>query len=399
MHRYITVVSQQMTERSENNVVRLSSSARTKMNVSKQKCIEIWTKPEKPSVSLPVKPAYKQDIAKAKREGLRLKDVVFVSANIARLYEGDTDNVTWADTKPRKCAIGSDPEIMMLDGYGLIYAGDYVPFDGEIGSDGPMLELRPSPGTSAEDHVSSIEVLINNLASYIDRHVDIEDVNLVCTPLFYCPVHDNTYTSGGHIHLGISSFFKDDDRGAFGSDRVTLIVNGILNICLALPLQLLDGALGTERREYYGYLDDIRTRPNRLEFRTLSSTWLLYKDLAKITLNIAHELTIAISNKLIEFKKAYPNYENDDTYDMISDVLGMPCMQGEPHYETLDSLLHLDGCNVKDVYKYSIPVLEKMLSGRLINELITICENCNSDKINRNLIHNWTNNISIESTF
>ena len=396
MRKYITVVSDKMTKQSENNIVRLSSSARAKLNVRDQK-IELWTRPDSPSIILPVKPAYKTDISTVKAKGLRLRDVIFVSSNIARWYSADNNSTTWADTKPRKCAIGSDPEVMLFLDDRFSYAGDYVPFEGEIGSDGPMLELRPHPGANATDHVDNISKLILDMVDYVKEFVHEDEINLICTP--FHSTEDRSYTSGGHIHLGISSFFDGDVDSIFGSEHIALTINSALNIGLAIPMQILDGSLGLKRREHYGYLGDIRTRVHRLEFRTLSSTWLLYKDLAETVLAVAHEIAIAVSDRAITLREAHPDYHNHNTYSLLTDIIEMECMQGDNPEITLNKLLTEDGCTIQDVNKYTIPVLDRLIDRKLIDKLVNIVEQCNPDKINRDLFHNWTFNKSIDVTF
>jgi len=159
----MTIVSKTMTENNENNVVRLSSSARSKMATTRKELIEMWTRPEGASVLLPVKQAYKEDIKYAKQNRFKLKDILFVSSNVATMINGGNQVDIWVDKKPRKCAIGSDPEIAFFCDGDIIYAGDYVPFGNRIGSDGPLLEIRPDPGGNAKEHVENIRSIMNEL--------------------------------------------------------------------------------------------------------------------------------------------------------------------------------------------------------------------------------------------
>ena len=129
MHRYIPIISTKMSNKRENNIVRLSGSARNLLASNKDEKIELWNKLENSSLVLPVKPAYRADIKKVKEEtGIKLKDVIFVSSNVKTMLGSDDNNSSiWADKEPRKCAIGSDPEMLIMTINGnIIYASNVI---------------------------------------------------------------------------------------------------------------------------------------------------------------------------------------------------------------------------------------------------------------------------------
>ena len=399
MHKYTTIISESMTANRENDVVRLSSSARSRLSADRKELIEVWTRPDGSSVLLPVKPAYKGDIARAKRNGVKLRNVIFVSSNVAGMFNSSDRKVTWVDKKPRRCAIGSDPEIMLLsnNNNNVIYAGNYVPFNatGVIGSDGPMLEIRPAPGNNAAEHVDNIKDAIANLKQEVRQYVDREAHNRLyfkCIPYVSDPEGSN-YTSGGHIHLGISSYLKDGAiRKYNNSDIVFNVLAHVLDLGLGIPMQHLDGDLGLKRRVHYGAPGDIRTLPSRLEYRTLSSTWLLYPDMAETVLQVAHEIVIGMSDRLLEYFRS----DNCNTYAfgaVTDDVLGMDML------DDLEDLLCFQGVSANDIEELSLPVLEKLSNDDLKTKFLNMVLNCHPRRINRNIINNWSNSASITDTF
>ena len=393
MRKYITVVSNSMCDMHENDVVRLSRSARSSLAANRKDVIEVWSTPDNASVILPVKQAYKKDINEAKRRGIKLKDAIFVSENVARMFNSQHRGVAWADTKPRKCAIGSDPEILLFNGGEVIYAGDFIPFNGEIGSDGPPIELRPKPGSNASEHVANIGKLMSNIETVVvdNAKEDFNALEYKCIPFFEDA--DRDYTTGGHIHLGISSYLKPDAVIPYNNNEIVFeVINHILNFGLALPMQLLDGQAGVLRRGIYGAADDIRITPDRLEYRVLSSTWLLYPDLADITLKVAHEITIEVSNRLLHYFKG--GNCNTTSFETVSEhILDM-----ELPSNIADMLMdtHL---NKNDIEHTSLPVLEKLIDNNLTEALLEVTTNCHPERINRHVIQNWSRNASIRETF
>lgn len=394
MHKYVTIISEMMNESNENDVVRLSNSGRSKLQTSRQELIEVWTRSDGSSVLLPVKPAYKKDIDRAKHTGVRLKDAIFVSSNVASMFEANNRSNVWVDKKPRRCAIGSDPEILMLKDGSIAYAGHHLPFNGQIGSDGPLLEIRPNPGSDAEEHVVNIKSIIDELPAFVSdaSDISIDNLNFMCLP--FADDDERSYTAGGHIHLGVSSYLHDGMLVEFDDNEfVFKLLNHVLNIGLALPMQSIDGDIGILRRHLFGAPDDMRYMVDRLEFRTLSSSWLLYQDLATIVLKIAHELTIETSKLLIDYLKGgNPTYNYDTA---LNDILGIDTASAE----VVESILCENGVSAIGIERYSQPVLEKLIEPNLMSELLTITTNCHLDNLNVNVIQNWNNNVSIKETF
>jgi len=399
MRRYIPMVSEEMTDRNENDVVRLSSSARSALRADKKELIEVWSAPEQSSLLLPIKPAYKADIRRAKRRKVKLKDVIFVSANVARMVEPNHNGDIWADKKPRKCAVGSDPEIMMIEDNDVIYASNYIPFGDTVGSDGPMLEIRPAPGITAEDHTSNIADALRQLEDMVSDRVPGLP-KLQCLPHFRRG--GRSYTSGGHIHLGISSYLNNGAICNFDNVNVVFqALDHILNVALAIPMQRLDGDPGLVRRESYGYPGEFRILPSRLEYRTLSSTWLSYPDLAKTVLSVAHEITIKFSNLALDYLRNAANPETDDFDTMSNHVLGIGSSLITS--EDIEKYLLYERADMnitpEIIEEVSMPVIEKLIDDNLADRFLTITTNCNPDRINRNVIQNWNESISINSAF
>ena len=87
--------------------------------------------------------------------------------------------------------VGADPELELYSRkLECVRAGDFFPFEGEIGTDGApnVLELRPSPCENGED-------LATNVADLLAK---VWDRGFVPTP------YARRYPTGGHIHLGAS---------------------------------------------------------------------------------------------------------------------------------------------------------------------------------------------------
>jgi len=397
MRKYIPIVSDKMSKNSENDIVRLSSSARGLLSSVKDDKVELWSKTEGRSIVLPVKQAYKHDINNVKGNSrVKLRDVIFVSSNVAAML--GSDKSVWADKKPRKCAIGSDPEMIAVDNNGtIIRASNVVNFNGKIGSDGPALELRPSPGETAQEHINNIHDLVLELKQrylpMFNKYAN-SDVSFLCVP--YIENADRSFTAGGHIHLGLSSYLSNNVIVRLDNNEIVQeTIDHVLNNCLALVVQRIEGERGLDRRDFYGYPGEFRTTNNRLEYRTLSSVWLAYPDLAEIVLTLAHEVTIEISTRMLDYFKTSSHPNTNDFESLANELVGMELYSRDD----LDSFLISGGVTRNDIEGHPLQVFEKIITDKNVDKLMNIASNVNINNLCYDIIQNWSNNASITNTF
>lgn len=393
------IVSDIMTQRRENNIVRLPKRGRTALHTDNGSAVELATTPLDLGVVHKIKQAYKKDISKAKQEGIPLSNVVFVSKNTATTIVGGRKiKQVHVDSNPRKCGIGSDPEYCLIDRDTGSIRRASVNMIGQthnVGDDGMLLEIRPDAGIDANEHVNHMKSAILEIPECVD--LDEFDVRGY--------TYKDRWTCGGHIHVGISNLLLSEmgDLNPIVYD----VINMALVIGIGYPLEKLDIGFGNRRREAYGDPFEFRTNPCRLEFRTVSTKWTLYKDLAKETLKIAHTLTAELSMRIYEsFRRELDSsrYARIGSINAMLEYVRAYLMQiSNSEIPTINTMRgHFNDDNspvIKVASDISKPFLTEMLGRRMIRRFMEFTENIDMNKLNLNVYHNWSDNTSITNTF
>ena len=288
----ILVVSELMssnkkTSRQEPTLVRMSGVARQHMDFEDEK-VEIYpsdtnaSKRIKGAMLLDIYKAYSKDLKNLKEKNLseeELKRVGFVTESTFRRIVGDnndTDNNVWISSDINDGVLGADPEFIFKDNDDtIVHANNLLPYTGILGSDGAMAEIRPTPSITPKEFVDTVTNIFSEGAK-IEKLKDLQWL----AGCFYKNDH-RTFPIGGHIHVGtpiqlVNGLSHTDLKWFF------YCLNKILDEMVGVPLTKLDGVINSKKRRIeYGYFGELRCDENRLEYRSLSGTWLAHPDLTE----------------------------------------------------------------------------------------------------------------------
>jgi len=317
-------------DRREASLIRIGSKARTNLGLDREKTVELW-----PSTStadritkskvLTIFMAYEEDLKELKsrigndltedqflRTGFVTKDVF----NAICSTKNEANDI-WISDNIDDTVIGGDPEFILLSDDGEVkYAGDVSGFDsqGQLGSDGPLAELRPDPAVEVEEFVGNMI----NIFSKHPRTRYIKDYEWMAGCCWVTPHNTNRikWPIGGHIHIGTPSIiakkFRNDENFKYS---VFVTMMKIVDELLAIPFMKIEKKkYSVPRREHYGYFGDYRTDRDRLEYRTLSGAWLAHPQLATFVLGTAKAIIDAYF-KLLEDHNFNIKYINEG-YDV-----------------------------------------------------------------------------------
>lgn len=311
-------------DRKEDGLIRMPAKVRRIMGFDEES-VEIYPSGSSDSriakaQLLEIFHAYADDIKKVKsmisageitaEEATRIG---FVTTNtLNKVYRGKSKKAKnmWISNTIHDTVIGSDPEFLLFenDRDRIIHAGSKLGFEGELGSDGAMAELRPKPSTTVGEHISNI----SDIFKYNKYTKNIKDYRWLSA----CYHEDGSrdYPVGGHIHIGnpmkIAKMSQKNKHAFFR------VMNKILDELLSLPLTKLDGEEeGRKRRTScrmsrhggYGFFGEWRPCEGRLEHRTLSGMWLVHPSVAKAVLGTAKAIIDEIF-RLIANNKFDPEY-------------------------------------------------------------------------------------------
>lgn len=150
--------------------------------------------------------------------------------------------------------VGADPELELLSReLECVRAGDYFPFEGEIGTDGApnVLELRPSPMDNGEDLARSVAGLLEK----------VWERGFVPTP------YSRRHPTGGHVHLGASE--REACRTVREhAQKIVCVVDDLIGELL------LEASPPARRNSSYNTRRALEVKPYGFEYRTPPSTIL-----------------------------------------------------------------------------------------------------------------------------
>jgi len=289
--------SNRKEDRNEHGLIRMSKAARNNMGFEDE--VEVYPQGNsanatKGAMLLKIFHAYSADIKKLRRDEnfseAELQRTGFVSTQTYNRITGNTDRPIakniWITDDIADTIIGADPEFLLFNSDGeVVRANNVMGYNGPIGCDGAMAEVRPKPSNSPEGLVAHIKDLFED-ASLTER---IKPYNWMAG--CYYKDHARDYPIGGHIHIG-----NPVRIAKIGTERRTdffKAFNKILDELLAIPMIKIDGAdLGRARRTEctmgkFGYFGEFRLCNGRLEHRTLSGMWLMHPVLATMVFGTA----------------------------------------------------------------------------------------------------------------
>ena len=175
--------------------------------------------------------------------------------------------------------LGCDPEFFIIHGNGphndqIMSAATYLPFQGNIGCDGCLGELRPHYGRHEDEVVAELSTLVPQIPK---RMVRSSWARTLPTDgnVFRYEAHSYHFarSAGFHVHLGIPPEIlntrKDFNRAAM--DHLVKCLDWYVSVPL-IPLE--DNPLRRTGKTQYGLPGDYRPNNLTLEYRTPGAFYL-----------------------------------------------------------------------------------------------------------------------------
>lgn len=313
-----TSMDKEQFKHDENNLIRLSERHRELLNIN-ERIIKIENSSKTASIKLSQFRAFKEDIQTIKNLSISLDNITcigFVTTyNFNKLFNDSKKNIVTVVeedeilTKNITSLIGADPEFLIYDKVSseIKSASSLITKAGDLGSDGAMGEVRPSPSTTPEGLVKNIQSIFND-----SRYNELMST-YTCKATCYAKNAFRDFPVGGHIHVG--NIEAMDHVSTDLKLRIFAIINKILDEFLGIPLIKIDlGYQGKGRRNSnispggagYGNFGQYRlapkngaTKDKRLEYRTLSGMWLMHPLVATAVLGTAKLIIDEIWFRLI----------------------------------------------------------------------------------------------------
>lgn len=227
-----------------------------------------------------------------------LQTCAYVSPEIFTKIQGDS-----VEFKILDVTLGCDPEFFIMWGNRHITAANYLPFKGQIGSDGGLAELRPMYGRHESQVVANLQKLIPLIPTKMKRSKWLTGYPTEGKDFSYQAHSFYQGTPAGfHIHLGIPPEILNTHK-SFNRAAMNHIVR-CLDWYVSVPLIPLE--VSHQRRlgsSQYGQPGDYRPSNITLEYRTPGAFYLRSPKLALGLLG----LTLMITESIVSRMKVVSN--------------------------------------------------------------------------------------------
>ncbi len=247
-----------------------------------------------------------------------LQTCAYVSPEIFERIQGGSIEFKILDV-----TLGCDPEFFIIWGNRHITAANYLPFAGQIGSDGGLAELRPMYGRHEDQVVANLQNLIPKIPRCMKRSRWLsgypEDGNA-----FTYQAHSfyQGIPAGFHVHLGIPPEILNTHK-SFNRAAMNHIVR-CLDWYVSVPLMPLEVAhqrrLG---RSQYGQPGDYRPSNTTLEYRTPGGFYLRSPKLARGLLGLTLMITESIVSRMKVASNGFVNLHKLTDAD-LHEIMPLP---------------------------------------------------------------------------
>jgi hypothetical protein len=246
------------------------------------------------------------------------QEMAYVSPDVFEKIQGDS-----VEFKILEVTLGCDPEFFILWEDRLVIASNYLPFIGQVGSDGGLGELRPTYGRHESHVVANLRGLISKIPGSMKRSQWLkgfpDDGNAFS---YQAHSYHQETPAGFHVHLGIPPEILNT-RTDFNRAAINHIVR-CLDWYVSVPTVPLE--VSHERRlasSKYGQPGDYRPSNVTLEYRTPGGFYLRTPELAAGLMGMSLLVTETVVSRMKEASNGFVNLHKLTESD-LQEILPIP---------------------------------------------------------------------------
>ena len=246
------------------------------------------------------------------------QEVAYVSPETFERIKGDN-----IEFKILEVTLGCDPEFFIMWGDRHIIASNYLPFIGQIGSDGGLGELRPMYGRHEGQVVDNLRTLIEHIPASLKRSKWLKGFPEDGKAFSY---QGHSYflgtPAGFHVHLGIPPEILNT-RTDFNRAAINHIVR-CLDWYVSVPTVPLEVCHDRRLADgQYGQPGDYRPSNVTLEYRTPGGFYLRTPALAEGLMGMALLVTENVVSRMKTASNGFVNLHKLTEAD-LQEILPIP---------------------------------------------------------------------------
>lgn len=297
MSGVLALHSSSMTNKGEKNVVRASEALRERLGLEVGDLVTIKEK------KYYVLDANYEDTMKTD------KAIFFSSEDFGEIEESTFDLVA---APADKLTIGCDPEFLLKrkDSNALVNASHVLPFNGKVGSDGELGELRPNPSDEVYEVMNNLRELIQSIP-FKTPHIPVAQS------------YHRGYLAGFHVHLGIPKLILRYPEPEFETFVRNVIAT--LDYFVGIPSTLFED---TDKRRTsnseYGKAGDFRITECTLEYRFPGGFYLRHPAFTRVLLDTCYTVVEDIIGRAFLETRAWTQMSRFSDYSKFKSVYNLP---------------------------------------------------------------------------
>jgi hypothetical protein len=270
--RFDVKVSDKMTTFKEFEIIRIPKELRASLGLNVGEYINMETK---------VGPALRLKVEWANREEAEACETkAYISQEVYNnlLLENEVQSnyvVTPVDT----ITLGTDPEYFLVNRItgDMVSPHRFFQKYGQIGLDGMLGEIRPSPNKDEKEVVNNIAYLLRQVKAIIDKHPTLGKDTAI-----FAASHYKGYTAGFHLHYGLPDILLGMD---YPRKPILEQIVRALDYYVGIPSVIPEGLEDSSRRCApfcsYGKVGDHRVSNYTLEYRVPGGSLLRHPKLTR----------------------------------------------------------------------------------------------------------------------
>lgn len=291
--------------------------------------------------------------------------------------------------------LGCDPEFFLVDNQGrIVWGSHFFRKWGDVGYDGPMVEVRPFPSTSEVTVADNIMSLINKARHTMNLRTNVLSFNTLLNGADIRMLAASTYrgeSAGFHLHYGLPKPLLGVHK--FNRKQLSSQIVKVLDFYVGIPSIILEGSEDSSRRTFvnstYGKPGNFVLDNRTLEYRVPGGYLLRHPTL---TMGLMALGAVVVEDAVSRIRRCTDNYERLE--EILSDGDLKTIYPNIPNASDIyRTIVSISTASAEERMPVIIEDVQKMVGYGRRHDLIEKFFRCvvHKEKFSNDIEQNWRN--------